>query len=99
MRNVTKAWVVLGDEDGPITGLELPNIVLWECTARDEPILWDMINSWKLGPVPPMELNIRLTNVGPFVERTPPEKPTDPKRGWKPKPSKAIDEPAKEIKA
>jgi hypothetical protein len=90
MRNVTRAWLVLGDEDGPIKGLELPNITHWEVTAHHEPILWDLVNSYKIAPTIPFELTIELVNEGPFVERIPPEKPTDPKRGWKPKPSKEI---------
>lgn len=99
MRNVTKAWLVLADEEGPITGLELPNIVLWQMTARDEPILWDMINSWKLGPAPEFELEIKLTNLGPFVERTPPPNANDRPRNWKPKGSREITEAPKEIEA
>lgn len=97
MRNVTKAWLVLGDDQGPITGLELPNITQWNMTARDEPILWDLVNTYKLGPTPAFELEIHLVNEGPFVERIPPEKPTDPKRGWKPKADTAIAPPPKEI--
>jgi hypothetical protein len=96
MRKVTKAWLVLADEDGPITGLELPNVVLYDMTAQAEPIMWDLVNSgWSLPN--PIELEIRITNVGPFIERLPPANASDRPRGWKPKGSTPIEPPQKEI--
>lgn len=92
MRNPTKAWLVLGDHAGPIIGYELPNIVDWEMSMADEPILWEIINSYRLGPTLPIKLEIHLTNEGAFVEKLPPAD-ADPSKGWTPK------TPAKEVEA
>lgn len=87
MRSPTKAWLVLADENGPITGLELPNITNWEITAHEEPLFWDLVNSFsaKIPGLRDFELEIRLTNSGPYVERVPPPTASDRPRNWKPK--------------
>ncbi len=88
MRKPTKAWVVLADDQGPITGFELPNLVDWNGTVREEPIFFNLANSFRFTPMVPNEFDLRLHNEGPFIEHTPHE---GDEKSWAPAAPKEIE--------
>lgn len=95
MRNPTKAWVVLADEDGPITGFELPSLIDWNGTLRREPIFFDISSRfYSKIPEDPMEFDLHLRNGGPFIQYTP--RPDDD-QSWTPTDRTEIEPPTKEI--
>lgn len=93
-RQPTKAWVVLADEKGPIEGFELPNLVLWTGSFREEPIFYDLASGFVFQHNPPVEFSLSLFNEGPFTRYTP--RPDDEDQ-WTPADRMAINPPTKEI--
>jgi len=94
MRHPTKAWVVLADKDGPITGFELPNLVEWDGTVRREPIFFDLMNTHGFGIPDPIEFDLKLRNEGPFTQYTP---NLQDQEKWTPADRMAIEPPTKEL--
>lgn len=88
MRKPTKAWVVLADDEGPITGFELPNLVDWNGTVREEPIFFNLTNSFRFAPMVPNEFDLRLHNEGPFIQHAPRE---GDEKSWAPATPKEIE--------
>lgn len=94
MRHPTKAWVVLGDDQGPITGFEFPNLIRCDGIIRREPIFFDIATSLQMPE--PMEFDLHLFNEGPFTRYTP---RVDDQESWTPADRFAITPPLAAIKA
>ncbi len=88
MRKPTKAWVVFADDQGPIEGYELPNLVDWNGTIRREPIFFDVANTYTFMPMEPNEFDLHLHNEGPFVRHFPRE---GDDQSWTPATPKEIE--------